>query len=339
MRIKLTLTYCFFLSAFLVTGCNMGTSGTWKDENINKDFRNQISTLNHELFNSIMTKNIPEVKKLLSPGLISAAGSSTDSLINKVAGALSPAGYSIVNEFYVKNTAVDIPNTVFSGLGSDRNDYAVTYKALNKEMYVSVIKTKTSPSSVLILAIYGRYGNDWKINILRIGEYSMFGKTAPDYYEEAVKLNNSGDILDAANKMLLVDQLGAPGGDQMKYQNSDKMKDFYSKVLKTANTTYKFPLTVSQVKTHPQIFFVYPQYIGEPGHEGIYPALRYKSTIKLADTVALKAENDALKKTIGQVFKGIDQNNNVILYQAYNEFPNNANMRTIHHYGFIQKIK
>ena len=339
MKRNLALTYCLLLSVFLGTSCNFGTSGTWKDESINKDIRDQIAALDNKLFNSIMTKNIPEVKNLLSPGLVSSAGSSIDTLINKVAGALSPAGYSIVNEFYVKNTAVDVSNTVFSGLGSDRNDYAVNYKALNKEMYVSVIKSKTNPTSALILAIYGRYGNEWKINILRVGEYSLLGKTAPDYYEDAVKLYKGGDILDAANKMLLANQLGAPGGDQMKYQNTDKMKDFYSRVFKTVNSTYKFPLTVSEVKTHPQIFYVYPQYIAEPDHEGVYPALRYLSTIKLQDTVALKAENQELQKSIGKVFKGINQNNNVILYQAYNELPNNANMRTIHHYGFVQKLK
>lgn len=339
MKRDLTLTYSLLLSVFLGIGCNIGTSGTSKDESINKDIRNQISTLDNKLFEAIRTKNIPGVKNLLSPGLISTAGSSIDTLINKVGGALSPAGYSIINEFYVRNTAVDIPNTVFSGLGSNRNDYAVSYKALNIEMYVSVIKSKTNPTSALVLAIYGRYGNDWKINILRIGEYSLLGKTAPDYYEDAVKLYNSGDILDAVNKMFLANQLGEPGGDQMRYQNTDKMKDFYSKMLKTVNATYKFPLTVTEVKTHPQIFYIYPQYIGEPGHEGVYPALRYLSTIKLDDTIALKAENQELQKSIGKVFKGINQNNDVILYQAYNEIPNNTNIRTIHHYGFVQKLK
>jgi hypothetical protein len=337
MKKNLPLIYCLLLSAFLATSCQIGTSGSWKDENINKQIRDQISPLDNKLFNSIMTKNIPEVKKLLSPALLSSAGSTTDSLINKVAGALSPTGYNIVNEYYVKNTATDISNTVFSGLGGGSNDYAISYKALNNEMYVSVIKSKTSPTNALILAIYGKYGDEWKINILHIGEYSTLEKTAPDYYEDAVKLYNSGDMLDAAHKMMVASPLSAPGGEYFKYQNNDKMKDFYSKLLKTINTTYKFPFVVTGVKTHPQIFSVYPQYIDELGHKGIFPAIRYISSINIDDTIALKAENQELHKSIGKIFKGIDQNNNFILYKAFNKMPNAQT--NVDQYGFIQKTK
>lgn len=114
------------------------------------------------------------------------------------------------------------------------------------------------------------------------------------------------------------------------------MRIFFSTVLDDANNKFKFPVTVSQLKTTPQIFAVSPQYTGDKANDGIVPLIKYKSNIKLTDTVALKAENKDLQSVIGIVFKGIDQNNKTIFYQAFNLDDGKPNNK---HYGFIQKIK
>ncbi len=136
--------------------------------------------------------------------------------------------------------------------------------------------------------------------------------------------------------LVITSQLGNPVGDFFHYRNEDAMRIFFSTVLDDANNKFKFPVTVTQLKTMPQIFSVSPQYTGDAANQGIVPLIKYKTNIKLTDTVALKAENKDLQSVIGVVFKGIDQNNKLILYQAYNLAdgkPNNL------HYGFIQKIK
>jgi hypothetical protein len=140
-----------------------------------------------------------------------------------------------------------------------------------------------------------------------MGEYEVVGKTAPDYYKNALKFYNSGDMIDAADMIITASQIASPGGKYFKYKSDSSMKNFYSKIIKEANTTYKFPITVSQIKTRPAIFGVNPQFIGEKGREGIYPVVNYRSNIKLTDTAALKKENDALQKNITGIFPGIEK--------------------------------
>ncbi|MDB5145022.1 MAG: hypothetical protein JWQ66_3735 [Mucilaginibacter sp.] len=273
---------------------------------------------------------------MMSSILLENSGNKIDSIANIMGPALTGAGYEIIDEYYTKNTTTKVPNTVM-GLNGNNKDYLLTYLALNEEMYVSVLKTTKSISNTLLIAIYGKYGNDWKLNIMQFGQYNVLNKTAPDYYTNALKLYKAGDVLDAADMMLIASQIANPGGLYFKYKNEEEMKTFYSKVVKEANTVYKFPITVAEIKTKPIILGVNPQVITETGREGIYPAINYKSEITLTDTAALRVENDALQKAIGGIFKMIDKNNNHILYQAFNQLPDGKTQ--LHTYRFVQKIK
>jgi hypothetical protein len=302
---------------------------------INSDTKNQITELNKKLFKSIMDKDANSVKLLLSPELLKRSGNRLDTLVNNTGQIYHATEYDVLDEFYTKHHIGNFIDSLNTNKG-DSSDYVITYRAMNEEMYTSVIITKNLPVNCLILAVYGKYGNDWKLNVLQIGEYSIFNKTAFDYYKISKELYANGSVLDAANMLVITSQLGNPVGDFFHYKNEDTMRIFFSTVLDDANNKFKFPVTISQLKTMPQIFEVSPQYTGDKANEGIVPLIKYKSSIKLTDTVALKAENKDIQSVIGIVFNGIDKNNKMILYQAYNLAEEKPNSK---HYGFIQKIK
>ena len=333
---KYTSAIIFAAMSLLAMSCHLGTSGTWKNDHIQQEIKNEIAILNKQLFNDIKNNDIPAVKKLLSPALIAESGNQMDTIINQVGPALAGSDYEVVDEYYTKNTTANVPNTLISSIG-DSSGYVVNYLAMNKEMYASLLKSTKTTNSVLLMAIYGKYGNDWKINIIQLGEYEIIGKTAPDYYKDALKFYKSGDMIDAGDMMITASQVATPGGKYFKYVNDSTMKNFYSKVMQEANAAFKFPISVSQIKSKPVIFGASPQFIGEKGREGIYPMINYKSGIKLTDTAALKAENDALRKDISNIFQGIENNNNYIFYRAFNQLPDGKTL--INHYGFVQKVK
>jgi hypothetical protein len=58
----------------------------------------------------------------------------------------------------------------------------------------------------------------------------------------------------------------------------------------------------------------------------------YLSKINLKDTVALKNENEELKKVIVNIFPGIEKGKKYVFFQAYNEIPNGKT--PVNHYGF-----
>ena len=336
MRKHVSIIFLLSACVILSQGCHVGTSGTWKNDRIDENVKDKIDVLNKKLFKSIATKDIVGIKQLMSPILIEKSGKKIDTLINNIDVPSDNPDYRLLDEYYTKNTATNISNTLFSNKGND-NDYTIQYEALNEEMYVSILTSEKLPANFMILAIYGKYENEWKLNILQVGDYTLLDKTAPDYYNAALKEYNKGYIIDAADLIIIASEIANPANDYFKYKNEGEMKDFYSKVLKEANTQYKFPIIVNQVKSNPQIFAINPQFIGNGDHKGIFPIVKYKSSIELKDTVALKVENDAMQKVIGSIFRGIDQDKSNIIYQAFNQIPDGKTI--IKHYGFIQNLK
>jgi hypothetical protein len=331
--LHILVTLCVIIT---LQSCHSGTPGVWVNGDINSDIKKQITELNQKLFKAIMARDTNGVKALLSPKLLQKAGKKLDTLIYTSAQNFQAKDYEVLDEYYTKHHVKGPPDTLLSNKGNISN-YMVSYKAMNAEMYTSLLVTKGLPVNGLILVVYGKYGNEWKINVLQIGEYSINNKTAPDYYKMSKEEYDKGNLVDATDLIIITSQLANPAGDFFKYTHEDTMRIFSATILNEANNRFRFPVVIDQVTTKPQIFSVEPQFIGEAGHEGIFPLIKYKSTIKLTDSVALKAENDAIQQVIGSMFKGIDQNKKYILYQAFDQIPDNK--PGIKHYGFIQNIK
>lgn len=316
--------------------CHIGGNGTWVNDHIDENVRTEIHALNKKLFQAFMAKDVAAGKLLMSDALLAQTGNKFDTIINAVGESFKASDYEVIDEYYTKNTTTNINNAVFSNKGNT-NDYTVNYLALNKEMYVSLLAPKGLTVNCLILAIYGKYDDGWKVNIMHVGEYTILGKTAPDFYSDALKLYSKGSVIDAANTMFMAAELRAPGDKYLTYKNEPQMQAFYNKMVDEANTKYTFPVNLAQVKTQPKVFAIAPQFLGEGPYRGVFPIVRYQSAINLNDTVALKAENNAIQKVIGGVFKGIDEDKAYVIYQAFNQMPDGKTL--VKHFGFIQKLK
>jgi len=322
-------------SIFWLSSCHVGTYGTWVNTNIDPSVKAEIDGLNKKLFADILAKDISAVKQLSSPGLVEKVGKRLDTIVNSGKDMLNATSYEILDEYYTKSSTSGISNHLISSRG-DHNDYKIDYQAINKEMYVSLLIAKNASLDHLILAVYGKYDDGWKLNILHFGEYRIFNKTAPDYYNLAKNEYDKGNLINAMDKISMSYTLARPLSDFFQYNIEGDMKETYSKIIKECNDKYHLPQAINQISTRPQIFSIAPQYISNGDIQGIFPIIRYQSKINLDDTVALKAENKSIQNIAGALFKGID-NNHVIFYQAFNQIPNGKTMVT--HYGFIQRLK
>jgi len=326
MLLRFLLT---IISLVTLTMCTINSSGTWKDETIDHLTRSEIGNLNDQLFNAIRNKNVEALKNLMSDKLLEADGDNLGAIVNDISSAISD-DYHVMNEFYVKNTSTGTTNILPAGNGDD-NDFTIKYQALNEEMYVSLLLTEGKTSGILITAIYGKYGNKWKINIIQFGQYSLFNMTAPEYYKQAKASYGQAYLIDAINLMGLSMKCLSPGNKFFEYKKADEITAFYNKVLDEVKAKYTFPLTLSSIPTQPQIFSVSL----EMTDEGFSPIVYYLSNIDLANTPSLTAENEKIKDEIGEIFPGIDQGKKYVFYRAFNEIPDGT--REVEHYGFIDK--
>lgn len=318
------------LGSIILSACAIKSSGTWRDENIDQSTRSKIGNLNDQLFKAIRSKDVKTLKSLMSDKLIEVDGNNLGTIVNNIGSAISDE-YHVMNEFYVKNTSTGATNVLPAGSG-DYNDFTIKYQALNEEMYVSLLLAEGSTSEILITTIYGKYGDDWKVNIIQFGQYSLFNLTAPDYYKQAKESYEKDHLVDAVNLMGLSMKCLSPANQFLEYKKSNEIKDFYNTVMSEVKSKYSLPLTLSTIPTQPQIFSVSL----EITDEGFYPIVYYLSTIDLANTPSLTAENEKIKSAISQTFPGIDQDKKYIFYRAFNEIPDGT--KEVPHYGFIDKL-
>jgi hypothetical protein len=335
---KITSSVLLILSLIiLLQSCKSKDSGAWVNGDIDSGIRTQISDLNKKLFKGIMANDINAVKALLSPQLIKHAKKSIDTVIANSSMVYNARDYDVLDEYYTKSVYKNRLDTLLSRK-DNIYDHTINFHAVNAETYASLLVSKDKPVNCLIFVVYGKYGDTWKINILQIGQYSINNKTAPDYYKEAMDNYNSGDLVDAVNMMQITSQLAEPVGSYFAYRNVNAMKGSFDKILADANDKFKFPLVIDGVSTKPQIFSLSPQIVEDIEHQGVFPMIKYRSAIKLTDTAALRVENTAIQKIIGTIFKGIDKNKDNILYQAYDQIPDEKNPNP-KHYGFIQNLR
>lgn len=320
------------ITAFGLQGCNVGTTGTWKDENIEQGLKSEIETLDKKVLEAVTTNNVDLLKSIMSDKLLEKSGSDIGQLIEQASSVITTTDYKVLNQFQSKNSTTGIGNTIVSGV-SGLNDYVIHYQALNEEMFISLLIPKSGLDEFIVTNIYGKYPEGWKLNILQFGQYKINGQTAPELYIKAKAKLDNGYIVDAANNMFLCSKVANPANKFWQYQKEDEMKALQETIMKSVNEEYSFPLTLEQVDSKPKILTIYPQGM----KEGYFPMVEYLTNIDLEDTTATKVENNQIHDLIGQTFSGIDKDKKYIFYKAFSEMPNGKT--PVPTYGFVKELK
>lgn len=320
------------LAAVVLHSCNFSTTGTWKNETIQESKRKRIKTLNNKLFEALFTNDAEKLKELMSDTLKRSFGEESINSLQQLNASYKPETYTVLDEYNVSNAKAGMENVLKTTDGND-HDYEVNYLALNKEMYVSLLLAPDKENDLLITVVYGKYADDWKINVLRFGEYRVAGKTTPDYYSLAKTANSKGQLVNAVNYMILSNQLSRPAGDLFQFKKDKEMAEFYSKLLREADAQYRFPMPLVNVETHPKIYKMSPQIT----REGVFPSIHYISDININSEAQLKAENELVKKEVSRLFPGIDQDKKYIFYWVINGLPDGN--KVMEQYGFIDTLK
>lgn len=331
MKIIQKIIIVVFTVLFIQSCKNVGLSKGWKNENIDTENKQQIKTLNDKLFKAIGNKDELSLRMIMSDSLIQKAGD-IGKLLNQISTYYKADSYRIIDEYYTNNSTIGIGNNAISGISGD-NDYVVRYLAQNEEMYVSLILPNGFDNESLMLAIYGKYKNEWKLNILQFGQYSLFKKNAPEYYKIAKSSYDKSHLIDAYLNAYLAYNILKPVNEHFQYQKEKEITEFYEKVRTELNSKYLLPLTLKNINTQPKIFNIYP----EMTDSGFCPMIQYLTEIDLNNALPLKNENELVKKEIRQIFFGIEQDKKYIFYQAFNELPDGEKL--LQHFGFVEQLK
>lgn len=299
-----------------IQSCKLGTTKHNMNESISSPVLEEINALDAKAMQALVDKDVEALKALMSDELWEVAGNEMPNFLSQVNQVVKTKKYQILDQFHVQNSTVGMSNSVMTGF-SNLDDYTVEYKALNSEMFVSLILPEIGDDKYLVTNIYGKYPEGWKLNIIQFGRYSFLGKTAPQLYAQAKEELEKGYMVDAINSMYLSSNVYAPANQHLKYQHQEEMEAFHAKIMKEGKSKYAFPIVFTEIETKPQVVNIALQ----GAVEGFFPIVNYLTTIDLQDTVQTKIENDAMHAIIGDKFYGINKNKKYVFYKAFSEMP------------------
>ncbi len=307
------------VAVLIFTGCKKGKVVKWNGD-IQPEMKSEIKTCTDSIMDAVATGNPQKLRHFFSDSLLKETGTFFDSIVVQMNHTIQSSAYSVLDECYIKNPQTGERDSVHRENKEDQG-YQINFDAITIETYASLLLHEVEDGQLLITCIYGKYSGGWKLNTLRIGRYSLYGNTAIDIYKKAKDNYEKGDVMDAANQISLARKPLKPAFQFFQFDKDSEIRAFAKKILGQADTTFRFPNLIAELKSEPTIYNIRPMAM----KEGIFPAITYGTQIPLRDTAAVKKENDAFQKIIGQLFPGMEKNNKFIFFQAYQQTSNGLN--------------
>jgi hypothetical protein len=298
----------------MLTGCHR--NGTWMDAQIDPALRDKMNELNGQVLKDISGRNVNDLRNISSDSLWSSNGTNIEDQILHTQTLPDPNTFKVKNQFYLKFYGADANrNSTMHRTKGSEHDYLLTFQPINKETLVTLGYFNQSPESFALTTSYGKYGDNWKLNIMQIGLLKVMNRDAIDWYHSAQKDFDSGYLVDAGNDLLLCEQLLKPAGGLLHYEKEKEINDLDQKLTSAITQRYPFPLTDSLVATKPSIFKISLYRTSD----GYYPFILYKTKYALTDSVALSRECDAVCAHLGDLFYGLDKGKKYLFFRAYSK--------------------
>ena len=306
--------------AMALQSCHFGGTAISENQNIDYDTRSEIRALNEKFFKVIVSADTVLLRSMVSKPFLETA-QSTAEVLSLCKKYITNDTFYVKDEYKVHYTGFGHGLATVPGESGD-NAYYFHFMRINRDSYIAMLVSPNTRSEWLVNIIYGKYGSEWMVDGFQIGHYSIFQKTAPVYYRLAKESYKQSHLVDAVNYMRLCKDCSKPGNNLFQYKLDKEMESFYNKVTDDAENKYKLPLTLEHVKTHPKVFKILPFCVKD---EGYFPMVAYTTSVSMNDTVALKAENNEVRREVDKIFTGISENKKYVLYTAYNEIPGGLN--------------
>lgn len=313
------------LTILISYGCETPPKeGVFKDKAIPADKASQLHQLNTDLFKAIKTDR-DDAELLCSKELLQQKNLKVQfDYVNKL---LTENDYVLLKDYYIVNKGGNDDNDILKGIENPEVDY----QPLAKEMYFAFFVPKQKQNKIMLTLVYARYDIGWKANNIAIGYYTQLGKTVTQLFEIAKKDYAQGYLVNAINNIMLAANCKS-GSAYLKAANGDEIAEFSKKVINEVNSKIKYPLMLSGVKTHPEVFSI----SGDAKEDEFVQYIYYLTKLKITDTAALKQENEQVKQQLPAAFPGINKGKKTMFYSAMNKKPIVG--QSIDHMDFKEKI-
>lgn len=309
------------------TSCspNGGTTMTYHNEDIDTQVRNEIIPVETAILTAIADKDLELLKKNSAENFLLNTGDLSNGL-TQLNEAIKDKALVDKDKFYFKTDEIGT-HEIMSTLSGDF-PYTITITALNKESFISTLKTNTGVIDYLLTFVYTKEDKQWKLNGISIGDYTYGGKTALDYYNKAKESKEKSYMVPAALYANITNKLLRPA-PFIQYKNETEIITFGNALYEDINEEFKFPY---KLKENSDI-----ELIALDIHiltEDLVPIVKYKTNIDLRKIEEIEKEANTMKDEVLSLYPGLKENFDKFLFQAFSEYPADPN-KTYNFYGTI----
>lgn len=310
--IKLLITILAISVSMLAAGCSKHEPGVWKNNEISSGQQEKFHQLNAGLLDGLKKNKPGIIENMMSRELLQ--NQNLRRTIELCSVRMRSGKNTILDEYYAVHDLKREQKIKSPDHGE--NSYYLDYQPLAREMYTAMYTLQDGPETWLLTAVYNKLDYGWRLTDLDLNPYTTNGKTAVELYEEAKQKYNKGYLIDALSVIDLARVSSMPNM-MWRYNKQAEIDRFYSRLMKQVDEAYPFPLVIKQLPTQPKIFRVFNQ----NRTEGSCPMIYYISKYNVQDSAAVKKEHEEVKKVIGQVIPGINQERKYVYYTVFNGMP------------------
>lgn len=310
---------CYIPFIFILFSCSAGsyTVVTQINNEIDQEINSEIENISSSIIESIKTQNNQSLTNFLSQKLLALENFDLESFTKQLNSFLTGNTFITKDQYYSRLADVkeDSMATIIGSLDEDK--FIINnLKFHNNESY-NLFLTSTNPGpQYLLFMSFSKYGNDWKANIIQLGNYSLIGETAPILYKRSKNLYERGHITSSALLNIALNNLLRPA-PFLQYKNEAEYKNFIKSTSNKISENYNFPIKLASI----DIIGLNFHFITK---DGIMPVILYLTDTEF-NKVLLKKEIQENKEKLLEAFPFIDQDFKYAFMRAYHEMPTDKN--------------
>lgn len=233
---------------------------------------------------------------------------------DKLGNLAKGTAFKVMHEYLIEAKGSGATTVTLPGDGG--NDFIINVDAGKGPLYMSLMTSSGNFNDLILCFVYLKVKNNWQLFSFHCGLYRVAGKTAVQWYEEAVQMYDKGWEVPAMQRMQLVQTFIRPA-PFMQYSKEAEMRDFLDKGIDQTWKEYKFPFKATWVKGMPKIYGLDMQFI----KGRLVPVVIYVTKYPLNNGVSIQDEADAITSKIGKLIPGIDKTSGEIAYRIFSEPP------------------
>lgn len=319
---------CIFLSLIFIA-CNKNQTHLYRNDEIDNSTRCTIDLIKKNIYKAFIIKDPRYLKSISSNRFLENQLLIYDTIFSNITIDKNKKIENFEDYNIVCNT-----NNGYTDFEDKKNNIHYYIPLVSSNNFVSFFFLYDVNLKIkwLVSCVFIREDNNWKIVNFYIGKYSFNNLNFEQYYHYVRKIEKNRNITDVMLNAEIGVDLETPS-PIFKFSNSEQIKKYYEHIFDIAKSSYKFPFIKTVSKNNVEFYAVKAEYI-----EGsYYPLVFYKSNIDLFYLENLTKENDEINDSIIDIFPGINEIADTIVYKVTNsDFSHNYEGSN---YGFVKKVK